>query len=101
MGQIKKLAGETMLYGASSIVGRFLNYLLFPLHTLVLSTGSYGVITELYVYAAFLNVIYVYGLETAYFRFATKQEDQEKIIFNTSVTAILISSLFFTLLLVI
>ena len=72
MNPLKKLAGETAIYGISSIVGRVLNYLLVPLYTTVFLEGDYGIITRLYAYAAFLNIIYTYGMETAFFRFATK-----------------------------
>jgi len=96
MNPLKKLAGETVLYGASSIIGRFLNYLLFPLHTLVFPTGSYGIITELYVYAAFLNIIYLYGMETSFFRFATKNKASGDAIYNTAFTSVSLTSLVFS-----
>ena len=96
MNQLKRLAGETALYGVSSIVGRFLNYLLFPLHTYVFPTNDYGIITELYVYVAFLNIIYLYGLETAYFRYSGENPDNEKSIFNTGISSILITTLVFS-----
>ncbi len=72
MNLLKKLAGETAIYGISSIVGRVLNYLLVPLYTTVFLDSQYGVITKLYAYVAFLNIIYSYGMETAFFRFASK-----------------------------
>lgn len=76
MHPIKKLAGETFLYGLSSIIGRLINYLLVPLYTSVLLPAEYGVITEFYAYTAFFNILYTYGMETAYFRFAAQgQED--------------------------
>jgi len=96
---LKKLAAETVLYGASSILGRFLNYLLVPLYTTVFSPGEYGIVTELYAYVAFLNILYVYGLETAYFRFSTKEGFKEKEVFNVSFTAILFTSAIFSLVL--
>ena len=55
--QIRKLAGQTAIYGLSSIIGRFFNYLLVPLHTAVFSTVQYGVITEMYAYVAFLIIL--------------------------------------------
>jgi O-antigen/teichoic acid export membrane protein len=72
MNPLKKLAGETAIYGISSIVGRVLNYLLVPLYTTVFMEGEYGVITKLYAYVAFLNIIYTYGMETAFFRYASQ-----------------------------
>lgn len=72
MNPLKRLAGETAIYGISSIVGRVLNYLLVPLYTTVFQAGDYGVITKLYAYVAFLNIVYTYGMETAFFRFASR-----------------------------
>jgi O-antigen/teichoic acid export membrane protein len=90
MSVLKKLAGETALYGLSSIVGRLLNYLLVPLHTAVFATAEFGVNAKLYAYVAFLNVLYTYGLETAYFRFASKAKDDNY--YNVALTSIILSS---------
>jgi len=100
MSAIKKLAGDTVIYGASSILGRLLNYLLVPYYTYVFATGQYGVVTEFYAYAAFFNVLYTYGLETAYFRFATLNKEDEPSIFNLVTSSILLSSVFFSGLLI-
>lgn len=89
MSLIKKLAGQTALYGLSSVIGRTLNYLLVPLYTTVFAPGAYGIVTELYAYVAFLNILYIYGLETAYFRFS--EEDEERA-FGNAFTSILITS---------
>lgn len=90
---IKKLAGETAIYGISTIVGRTLNYLLVPLYTAIFQPREYGIITELYAYVAFLTILYTYGLETGYFRFASNGPDEEKKIYQTTITALLISSI--------
>ncbi len=90
------LLSETAIYGTSSLLGRFLNYLLVPYYTSVFVPGEYGVVTEFYAYAAFMNILYTYGLETAYFRFATKDSSQEGTIFNITTTYILISSILFS-----
>ncbi|MBC7389996.1 MAG: polysaccharide biosynthesis protein [Opitutaceae bacterium] len=80
MGILKKLASETAVYGLSSIIGRFLNYLLVPFYTSVFLPEQYGVITEVYSYAAFLNVVFIYGMETTYFRQCNKAGvDKEKV----------------------
>jgi O-antigen/teichoic acid export membrane protein len=100
LSALKKLAGDTILYGASSILGRLLNYLLVPYYTYVFAAGQYGIITEFYAYAAFLNVLYTYGLETAYFRFATLDKENEKSVFNRTTSAILFSSIIFSALLI-
>jgi O-antigen/teichoic acid export membrane protein len=79
MSLIKKLAGETALYGLSSIVGRLLNMLLVPFYTRVLATtNEYGAVIDLYATAAFLMVLFSYRMESAFFRFGTPKEDREK-----------------------
>ena len=88
----KKLLSETALYGLSSMVGRALNYLLVPFYTHIFAPAAFGIVTELYAYIAFLNVVYTYGMETAYFRFATKDSVQKDTIYNVSLSAILASS---------
>lgn len=94
MSLLKKLAGQTAVYGVSSVLGRTLNYLLVPLYTSVFAPGEYGVVTELYAYIAFLNILYIYGLETAYFRFVSKPSSSNT--FNIAFTSILITSLVFS-----
>jgi len=74
MNPLKKLASEAGLYGLPSILGRLLNYLLVPLHTAVFFPDQFGDITILYAYVAFLNITYTFGMETAYFRFTTKNK---------------------------
>ncbi|MBK8472695.1 MAG: hypothetical protein IPL33_11340 [Sphingobacteriales bacterium] len=59
MGLLKKLAGQTAIYGVSSILGRMLNWLLVPLHTRIFVEADYGIVTELYSYVAFLNILYI------------------------------------------
>lgn len=71
MGHLKKLAGQTAIYGISSILGRTVNFLLIPLYTAYLSKDGMGAYTALYANIALFNVIFTYGMETTYFRFAT------------------------------
>lgn len=99
MSTLKKLAGETALYGVSSVVGRFISYLLVPLYTAYFATEEYGVVTELYVYVAFFIIVYTYGMETAFFRFSTKKGADERKIYDNSFTLILLTSLLFSALL--
>lgn len=75
MANLKTLFKDTALYGMSSIVGRFLNYLLVPLYTakIAASSGGYGVITNVYAYTALLLVILTFGMETTFFRFVNKE----------------------------
>ena len=93
MKQLKKLAGETVLYGLGSIVPRFLNFLLVPLHTGVFNPAEYGVITKLFAYVAVVNIVFMFGMETAYFRFATKPGADEKRIFNLSQSVVIAISI--------
>ncbi|HRC15070.1 MAG TPA: oligosaccharide flippase family protein [Bacteroidia bacterium] len=82
MSGIKKLAGQTVLYGLSSIVGRMLNYLLVPIYTRIFSPAEYGVVSELYSYSAFLLILFTYGMETAFFNFMQKEENKNKVYEN-------------------
>jgi O-antigen/teichoic acid export membrane protein len=91
---IKKLAGQTIWYGLSSIFGRFLNYLLTPLLVTIFATGEYGKISTLFTIAAFLNIVFTYGLETSYFRFSTLQPESK--VYNTCSTSLIISTSLFT-----
>jgi len=95
MSVVKKLAGETALYGVSSILGRLLNYALVPLHTAIFLPGELAITVKLFAYVAFLNVLYTYGMETAFFRFASKTKD-ENTYYNTALTAIFSSSFLFS-----
>jgi O-antigen/teichoic acid export membrane protein len=90
---LKKLAGQTAIYGLSSIVGRFLNYLLVPLHTAVFVPAQYGVITEMYAYVAFLIILLTYGMETAYFRFSNTEGRNEPEIFSTVLASLMVTTL--------
>ena len=89
MGKIQRLAGETVLYGLGSILPRFLSFLLVRLHTDVFSPEEYGVITKVYAYAAVINIVFIFGMETAYFRFASKPGMEEKRIFNLAQTVVM------------
>ena len=100
MGRLTSLAKDTAIYGISSIIGRMLNWLLVPLYTQYLLPGEYGIVTELYAYAAFLLIIYTYGMETAFFRFTNKQENKQDFILNQSQASILVSSVLLSTLLI-
>jgi O-antigen/teichoic acid export membrane protein len=98
LSSIKKLAGDTLWYGGSSIAARFLNYLLTPYLTLKLSSAGYGDMSLVYAAIPFLNVIFTYGLETAFFRFSHKEE-YKKDIYSTASISIFISTLVLSLVL--
>lgn len=98
---LKRLFSDTMIYGVSSIVGRFLNYLLVPLYTykIAASSGGYGVVTELYAYTALMLVILTFGMETTFFYFANKNKDRAEAVFSTSALTVgSVSALFVILL---
>lgn len=90
MGFVKKLGSDTAIYGLSSIVGRFLNYLLVPLYTAKISaaSGGYGVITNIYGYTALLLVILTFGMETTLFRFLNKEDEDRSTVYHTILIAV-------------
>jgi O-antigen/teichoic acid export membrane protein len=101
MSVLKKLAGQTAVYGLSSIVGRFLNYLLVPIYTRVFEgqagVAEYGVSTYFYSIAAFGAVVFTYGMETAFFRFAQKDGEKPEKVFATATWSLILSSVFLSL----
>ena len=94
---IKQLAKDTAIYGLSTIIGRFLNWLLVPMYTRVLaSTGEYGVVTNIYAWTALLLVILTYGMETGFFRFINKKEEQEPMrVYTSTLYSIAFTSILF------
>lgn len=100
--QMKILAKETAIYGVSSIVGKFLNWMLVPLYTYVLQQQSdYGIVTNLYAWTALLLVILTYGMETGFFRFANKEGENPQTVYSTSLIALFTTSLLFAIVCVI
>ena len=97
MSIFKKLAGQTAIYGLSSIVARFLNYLLTPLYTGKdgFSPDQYGIITEMYAYIAFIMILLTYGMETSFFRYSTLKGNDKSTVFSTVLTSLLTTSLIF------
>ena len=100
MASLKSLFKDTAIYGVSSIVGRFLNYLLVPLYTNVISaaSGGYGVVTNLYAFTALLLVILTFGMETTFFRFINKEDEDHDSVFSTSFSVIAVLTAVFLLL---
>lgn len=97
MASLKALASQTVWYGMSNIASRFLNYLLTPLLTYLLADASgmqhYGELTILYAAIAFANVVFTYGMETAYFRFSHQEEVDRESLYQTSLSSLLFSTL--------
>ena len=96
--QMKILAKETAIYGVSSIVGKFLNWMLVPLYTYVLQQQSdYGIVTNLYAWTALLLVILTYGMETGFFRFINKEGENPRTVYSTSLITLFTTSLLFAI----
>ena len=86
MSNLKSLAKDTAIYGLSSIVGRFLNYLLVPLYTHYMpkDSGDYGISTNMYAYTALILVLLTFGMETTLFRFANDDKCKPDTVFSTA-----------------
>jgi O-antigen/teichoic acid export membrane protein len=94
MTAIKRLAGQTAIYGVPSVLGRILNYLLVPLYTGVFHPNDYGTINVFYAYTSFLMVVLTYGMETTFFRF-NEQEKEKGSVFSTGMITVFSSSIVF------
>lgn len=90
MGKLTNIAKDTAIYGLSSIIGRFLNYWLVPLYTAKLSaaSGGYGVITNMYAYTALIMVLLTFGMETTYFRFTNKTQENAMTVYSTTLISV-------------
>lgn len=89
MSKLKTLAGETLLYGFGSILPKVLNFFLITLHTRIFAPQEYGVLTNLYAWIAFLNIVFTFGMETAFFRFSTKPGADPKKVFDLAQSVVL------------
>ena len=95
---MKKLAKETAMYGVSSILGKFLNWMMVPLYTYVLkSSADYGIVTNLYAWTALLLVMLTYGMETGFLRFANKNKEEAGKVYSTTLIAVGTTSTIFAL----
>ncbi|MCR4417424.1 MAG: polysaccharide biosynthesis C-terminal domain-containing protein [Ignavibacteria bacterium] len=100
--ELKQLGKETAIYGISTIVGRFLSFLLVPFFTNVFSQAEYGIITNVYAYIAFFNIIYLYGMDSAYLKYASTQElGNEKQTFSTAFNSVFLTSFLLSILILI
>jgi O-antigen/teichoic acid export membrane protein len=97
MGKLTTIFKDTAIYGLSSIIGRFLNYLLVPLYTAKLSaaSGGYGIITNIYAYVALVLVLLTFGMETTYFRFTNKTHTDSQTVYSTTLISVGTVSLLF------
>ena len=102
MGKLKTIFKDTAIYGLSSIIGRFLNYLLVPLYTAQFSaaSGAYGIITNVYAYVALVMVLLTFGMETTYFRFTNKTHTDSQTVYGTTLISVGTVSLLFAVIVV-
>jgi O-antigen/teichoic acid export membrane protein len=95
LGTLKKFAGQTAIYGVSTIASRILNFFLTPIYTKVYPKAVYGIFTEMYSYASILNAVLSFGMETTFFRYINKKEGQKDIIYNNTFIVVAFLSLLF------
>ena len=93
MSQIKKLAGQTAIYGISSILGKTINFLLIPIYTSYLPKEDVGAFTVIYSFIAFFNIVFTFGMETAFFRFSTGKGLDPKKVYGNAQSLIITTSL--------
>lgn len=99
--KLKELTKDTAIYGISTMIGRFLNFILVPLYTNIFSPANYGIIQLIYAYMAILNIVFIYGLDSAYLKFASfKDVGDDKDNFSTPYVSILMTSLLFVFLII-
>ena len=101
MANLKSLAKDTAIYGLSSIIARFINYLLVPIQTarFAASGGEYGIITNVYAYVSLLIILLTFGMETTFFRFMSKESEDPKKVYSTALTMVMMTSLISAILL--
>ncbi|MDE6465428.1 MAG: lipopolysaccharide biosynthesis protein, partial [Duncaniella sp.] len=93
MAGIKSLAKDTAVYGLSSIIGRFLNWCLVPLYTVMFPAAEYGVVTYIYSVVALVMIVLIYGMETGFFRFANHDRWKDPMeVYSTSLISLAVSS---------
>lgn len=93
MQKLKELFSDTLIYGISSVLARFINYLLVPLHTGVFNTAKYGVMGLVYAAIAFLNVVFTFGMESAYLRYAENRKEAPNVFFTLQAGLLIFASL--------
>ncbi len=100
--KLKELTKDTAIYGISTMLGRFLNFILVPFYTNVFAPSDYGVVILIYSYIAIFNIIFIYGLDAAFLKFAAfKDIGDDKDNFSTPFISVLVTSILFCGLLVI
>lgn len=98
--KIKELTKDTVIYGISTIVGRFLNFLLVPFYTNVFTPAEVGIYSNIYAYIAFLNILYIYGMDAAFMKYSsTAPQNKKKLAYSTALLCITISSILLSIIL--
>lgn len=97
MSTAKKFAGQTAVYGLSTIAGRVLSFFLTPIYTHAYAAGVYGILTTMFGWVSILNAILSFGMETAFFRYLNKYPENKKRVYNNSFIAVFAVTLFFLL----
>ncbi|MFC5047703.1 oligosaccharide flippase family protein [Aquimarina hainanensis] len=100
MAILKKLFKQTFIYGVATVLPRMLSFILVPLYTGLLPTEAYGEISVIFTYFVLFNVLLAYGMETAFFRFYTKETDKKKVVSTSAVSLVISSVCFFVLALI-
>lgn len=94
MSTLKKFAGQTAVYGLSTIISRLLNFILTPIYVRLYAPSIYGILTTMYAWASILNAVLAFGMETTFFRYINKREDKRQVYSTTFYTVILIAAVF-------
>ncbi len=95
MSALKKFAGQTAIYGLSTIASRILNFFLTPIYTTVYPPLVYGIFTKLYAWASIFNAIMAFGMETTFFRYLNKKEGQKEVVYSNTFFVVAFITLLF------
>ncbi len=99
LAKIKELTKDTAVYGISTMIGRFLGFLLVPYYTNLIPAGDFGIYSNIYAYLAFLNIVYIYGMDAAFMKYASLEKSSIRRIFSTSYLTMVVTSVTFTFIL--
>ncbi len=97
MSTAKKFAGQTAVYGISTIAGRVLTFFLTPVYTRAYAAGTYGILTTMFSYVSILNAVMAFGMETTFFRYLNKYENNKQRVYNNAFASVVSITLIFLL----
>ena len=98
MSTARKFAGQTTVYGLTTIAGRVFSFFLTPLYTKAYPAGTYGILTTMFAYVSILNAVMAFGMETTFFRYLNKYEDNKQRVYNNAFASVVSITLIFLLL---